>query len=318
MRILVADDSALVRAVLEEAVRALGHECVLAEDGDEAWRLFGRFAPDVVISDWLMPGLDGDELCRRIRDSPQGPYTYFILLTALDRANHVVHAMEAGADDYLRKPFDATELKARLITAARVTGLYAQLSAQQEKLEALNRRLFEDARRDALTQVGNRVALQEQLAQLSARAARSGHAFSLALFDVDRFKSLNDVSGHLEGDRALRQIAAALVDASRDTDAVFRYGGEEFVVVLPDEDLEGATRAAERLRERVASLALPHPGQGAGAIVTVSAGVAQLEPSDGDAFEPVLRRADAALYRAKDGGRNRVCVASPSVERLAA
>lgn len=305
MRILIADDSAVARLILQNALTRLGHAHEVAEDGEHAWELFQRGGADLVISDWMMPGMNGDQLCRRIRESSEGAYTYVVLLTSLEDKAHVLEGMEAGADDYLTKPFDIDDLQARLIAAARVTALHARLATQQEELERLNARLFSDSRRDALTGIGNRLAQGEELARLSARAARHGHTFSVALFDVDHFKRYNDGLGHLAGDAALKAVAGALAQTCRADDALFRYGGEELLVVLPEQDLTGAALAGERLRAAVEALGLPHPRE-QHSLVTVSVGVAQREPHDRGDCEALLKRADAALYRAKTLGRNRV------------
>jgi diguanylate cyclase (GGDEF)-like protein len=306
MNVLIAEDSATARAMLERTLSELGHTCIVAKDGEGAWELFKSGRPEVVISDWMMPGIDGDELCRRVREYPASSYTYFILLTALDAQAHIVLGMEAGADDFLKKPFDADDLRARLIAAERVTALYERVNAQQAELKTLNERLFAESRHDPLTAVGNRIALREELALLSARATRYGHAYAVALYDVDKFKAFNDTQGHLAGDHTLRAVADALAAGCRSGDAVYRYGGEEFVVLLPEQDLESAAAATERLRSAVAALAIAHPACGTGAVVTVSAGVAELEPSDAGDFEAVLKRADLALYRAKELGRDQV------------
>jgi two-component system, cell cycle response regulator len=311
MKVLIAEDSAVARVMLQTTLSSLGYEWIAAEDGDTAWELFLRYAPDVVISDWLMPGLDGDELCRRVRQHEDGSYTYFILLTSLAAQAHVVRGMQAGADDYLHKPVDTDDLHSRLISAARVNALHGRLRAQQAELEALNRALFEESRHDPMTRVGNRIALREHLTQLSGTAERYGHDYCIAMYDVDCFKSFNDTQGHLAGDDVLSAVAGALVSRARSGDAVYRYGGEEFVVVLPAQSLETAATAAEGMRQAVASLSIPHPACGEGAVVTVSGGVARLEQSDTGEFEAVLKRADAALYRAKGLGRNRIDVSDP-------
>jgi two-component system, cell cycle response regulator len=316
MNVLIAEDSATARALLSRTLSSLGHTCVVAEDGKAAWELFVRCDPEVVISDWMMPGMDGDELCRRVRDYPRAGYTYFILLTSLEARAHVVRGMESGADDYLKKPVDADDLHATLIAAARVTALRRRLDAQQSELAELNQKLFHESRHDALTGVGNRIALREQLEQLSGRVTRYGHSYCIALYDVDRFKTFNDSEGHLAGDEALRAVARALADGCRSGDAVYRYGGEEFVVVLPEQSLETAAAAAERMRADVAALAIAHPALGTGRVVTASAGVAALERSDRSDPELVLKRADAALYRSKELGRDRVSISgaeTPSV-----
>jgi two-component system chemotaxis response regulator CheY len=309
VKILIADDSAVARLLLQRALAQLGHEFAVAEDGARAWEMFQDSGADVVISDWMMPGMNGDDLCRNIRGTPRGSGTYVVLLTALEDKAHILEGMEAGADDYLTKPFDLDDLQARLIAAARVTALHARLATQQHELERLNEQLFRQSRLDALTGVGNRLAQGEELARLSARATRYGHTFSVALFDVDHFKGYNDGYGHLAGDEALKAVAGALADACRSGDVLFRYGGEELLVVLPEQDLAGAALAGERLRAAVEALALPHPREDQDH-VTVSVGIAQCMAADQHDCDLLLKRADAALYRAKRLGRNRVELAA--------
>ena len=305
MKVLIAEDSAVPRIMLERAVGELGHECVAATDGSAAWELFAEAGADVIISDWMMPGIDGDELCRRVRQAAPDCYTYFILLTSLGDSGYVLRAMESGADDYLKKPFETEDLRARLIAAARVTELHRRLSAQQQELEALNDKLFHESRHDPLTGLGNRIALREQLEQLTAMAMRYGHTYSIALLDLDCFKSYNDTCGHLAGDGVLQTVAAT-VASQRRADRAFRYGGEELLLVLPEQSATNGAVIAERVRAEVEALGLPHPGRGSDMVVTVSVGVAQLSAADNGDFEAVLARADASLYLAKALGRNRV------------
>ena len=308
MKILIADDSATPRLLLKRELERLGHECLVAEDGLQAWETFQGSGVDAVISDWMMPGLDGDELCRRVRADPNAPYAYFVLLTSLDDKRHIVAGMEAGADDYLTKPFGHEELETRLIAAARVSALHRKITAQQAELERLNELLFDDSRRDSLTGLGNRRRQDEDLQMLGDRAERYGDCFCVALFDVDRFKLFNDSAGHLAGDDVLRRVAAKLAHECRSGDAVYRYGGEELLVLLPSQTLDTARIAAERMRAAVEALAIPHPGIDPPGVVTVSGGVAAFEPERGDDVARLLKRADAALYEAKEGGRNRVAV----------
>ena len=286
MHILIADDDPGTRLVVAAAVARLGHECTIAENGAQAWQRFQEVAPDVVITDWEMPEMDGTELTRRIRSQVDVPYPYVIVLTARADQDHALHTMEAGADDLVFKPLRREELERMLVGAARVT--------------ALHRRLHRDARQDALTGLGNRHRLAEDLAAMHARAERYGHRWCVALADIDHFKGYNDGAGHLAGDALLRRVSAALADTVRGGDTVYRYGGEEFLVLLPEQTLETAALAAERLRAAVEDLAVPHP---AGGVVTISVGVAG--PAEGgEPPEQLVGRADAALYAAKDGGRN--------------
>jgi diguanylate cyclase (GGDEF)-like protein len=332
MRLLIAEDDAISRVILQKAVQKLGHDCLVAQDGAEAWRVFQDAGVDAVISDWMMPGLDGVELCRRVRASASDTYPYFILLTALGDKEHLLAGLQAGADDYLTKPLDRDELQVRLIAAARVTSLYRQLAEQKREVERLNHRLFEQARRDPLTQLRNRLQLQEDLEALRGLVARYGHRYGVVLCDVDHFKRYNDAYGHLAGDDVLRAVAATITRICRSGDLAYRYGGEEFLLLLPQQALDGAAAVVERLRGAVEALAIPHeakpapdavtmvvdpseriqaapsPAQPAPGVVTISAGVAALAPGGPKSVEDLLREADAALYRAKEAGRNRVAV----------
>ena len=295
MHILIADDDPGTRLIVAAAVERLGHECTIAEDGAQAWTLFQETAPDVVITDWEMPDVDGTELTSRIRSQVDVPYPYVIVLTARADEDHALHTMEAGADDLVFKPLRREELERMLVAAARVT--------------ALHRRLHTDSRQDALTGLGNRHRLGEDLAAMQARGERYGHRWCVALVDIDHFKGYNDGAGHLEGDAVLRRMGALLSETVRGGDTVYRYGGEEFLVLLPEQTLETAALAAERLREAVEDLAAPHP---AGGVVTISVGVAG--PAElGKPADELVRRADAALYAAKAAGRNRVEIGAAPV-----
>ena len=313
MRILIAEDDAVTRRILQVAVERAGHECAVAVDGEDAWARYAGFEPDVLITDWMMPHLDGVELCRRVRAHERPGYCYVILLSALADREHAVAGTRAGADDYLAKPLNRSDLEVRLIAAARVTELHRRLAAQRAELERLSEQHYEDARRDALMGIGNRRRLLEDLGALAARTARYGHAYCLALCDIDNFKRYNDAFGHPAGDEVLRAVARQLAATCRRGDAVYRYGGEELVVVLPEQDLASAAVAGERLRGAVQELALPHPGNPPAGVVTVSVGVADVPAGQPDDALELLGPVDAALYRAKARGRNRVeVVASPA------
>jgi diguanylate cyclase (GGDEF)-like protein len=288
MHVLIADDDPGTRLLVSSCVERLGHRCTIAADGAEAWRLYQQDTPEVVITDWEMPGMNGTALSRAIRARGDGSYAYVIVLTGAADEEAARTTMEAGADDLLLKPPDLAQLERKLIAAGRVT--------------ALHRRLHEDARHDTLTGLGNRLRLAEDLEALCGRVERYGHSYCVALFDIDDFKGYNDAAGHLAGDAALRAVAGALQQQIRTGDAVYRYGGEEFLVLLPEQSLESAGLAAERLHAAVGELRLPHPS---GGVVTVSAGVAGLGEKT-TRPDHVFELADQALYRAKQGGRNRV------------
>ena len=310
MKVLVVDDSAAYRRLLESSVLAFGHDCVVAADGMEAWRLFEKGGADVVISNWVMPGIEGDELCRLVRRSGY-PYAYFILFSAREGRRNVMHGMEAGADDYLAKPLDEGELEACLVNAERVTGLYRKLAEQQGELERLNGELFQQSRQDALTQIGNRLRMEEDLATTEGNVDRYGQGYAVALCDIDHFKAFNDLRGHQAGDDALRMVAAALQRTCRQGDAVYRYGGEELLVLLPRQKPALAAAAAERMRAAVEGLRVPNPCDAASPTLTISIGIAMRDAETEGSVERVLEEADAALYRAKDAGRNRVVVVEP-------
>ncbi len=294
MKILIADDDAVSRTILRRAIEKFGHECLAAEDGEKAWRLYEEnLDVDVIISDWMMPNVDGLELCRRVRSADRECYTYFIFLTALGDKEHLLMGMEAGGDDYLTKPLDRDELQVRLISASRVTSLH--------------RRLFEQAREDSLTGLGNRLRLREDVKTLIGQAERYGHSYCLLLCDIDYFKLYNDHYGHLAGDEALRAVAKIIQGHCRSGDAAYRFGGEEFLVILPEQNPKTAKITAERLRIAVEDLRVEHEKSPFG-VVTVSVGVAgfSAEEDSTRVVGDLLQKADGALYLAKQAGRNHV------------
>ncbi len=305
LKVLVVDDDEDARATLEDSVRQLGHECRSARDGLEAWDMHQIDPADVILSDWKMPRMDGLELCRRTRaTAADGPYTYFIFLTGFADKDHFIRGMEAGADDYHPKPVDLDELQARLTSAQRVVALYRKLAEKNSALRRDSEASFDLARIDPLTSVANRLRMDEDLDGIWALWKRYGRQYVAAICDIDEFKEFNDRFGHLSGDEVLHKIAQTMRGELREGDGLYRYGGEEFVVILPEQSLADATLAMDRLRRAVERLAIP-TANGIGT-VTISVGVAALEsPRDGTR-EDWLRRADAALYRAKAGGRNRV------------
>jgi two-component system chemotaxis response regulator CheY len=310
MKILLADDEPTSLLIAATAIQALGHECQTVTDGAQAWDAFQHGRPDVVISDWMMPGLTGVELCRNIRIRTAGNCTYFIMVTGQGAHAQIVEGMRAGADDYLLKPLDPDDLEIRLIAAARVTAEQRRLAEQRTALIGRNDELAAIAMRDPLTGLANRRALDEDLDLLDARVVRYGQRYCLALIDVDRFKSYNDTYGHPAGDDVLRAVAAQLKDQARRGDAVYRYGGEEFLCIFPEQSLATATVAAERMRSGLEQMAIPHAGAATG-VLTISAGLAMLDPGDSRSVGDVVKSADDALYRAKELGRNRIEHASP-------
>ncbi|GAC1531275.1 MAG: diguanylate cyclase [Acidimicrobiales bacterium] len=284
-------------------MEALGHECAVVENGEQAWQQLTESGADVLITDWMMPGLDGLELCRRIRAEANGTYTYLIVATSMGERENVLAGMHAGADDYLTKPIDPFDLEARLIAAERVTSLHAQLSRYRAELVRV-------ACTDPLTQLRNRLSLTDHLSELHARSERYGRPYCLIMCDVDLFKIYNDTYGHQAGDRALQAIASVLSKEARMGDDVYRYGGEEFLLLLPEQSSSSAAVLAERLRQMVEALGMDRHGGAPGRAITISLGIAEFRPSNRTSSEELLNSADAALYQAKVEGRNRVVLAS--------
>jgi two-component system cell cycle response regulator len=301
LEVLVVDDDAVAREIVAKAVKGLGYSCRTAPDGFSALETIADRHADVVISDWSMPGMTGAELCQKTRArAEENPYTYFILLTAFSDREHLLGGMAAGADDYQTKPVDLDELEARLMSASRVVALHRRLALRTADLRRDSQRFYQASRTDTLTGIGNRLAMDEELTSVRDRASRYGHRFCLALGDIDRFKSYNDKFGHLAGDDILRRISGTIKLSVRASDRVFRYGGEEFVVVLPQQPLSEAAAAMDRVRLAIEALKIP---AAEGGVVTMSFGVAELH---NEKVEEWLALADAALYSAKRAGRNRV------------
>ena len=246
----------------------------------------------------MMPGMDGVEICRRIRSANREPYIYILLLTARTESHDLIEGMDAGADDYLTKPFNAHELRVRLHAGRRILDLQEELLKAREALR-------EQATHDGLTGLLNRTTILDKLDDELSRAVRTGTPVSVLMTDLDRFKSINDTHGHLAGDAVLREAARRLKSAARRYDSVGRYGGEEFLVVLPGCDASDAALQAERMREAIG--ATPFLASSQPISVTVSLGVACVSHC---APEALVREADDALYEAKAQGRNRVVVHS--------
>ncbi len=316
MRVLIVDDEAVPRLMLKMAVESFGHDCMVAEDGSEAWDIYQNTGIQVIISDRMMPGLDGIELCRRVRQRPQDGYTYFVFLTALGEKRELLSGIQAGADDYLTKPLDPDDLHMCLLVAARITALHRELQEQRSELKRLNQQLFEQGRRDPLTQMGNRLRLMEDMHSVIAQAQRYGQHYCVAMCDIDHFKSYNDCYGHLAGDEVLRSVAKVITETCRASDVAYRYGGEEFMLVLPEPSAVQAFAAAERVRKAIEALAIPHAAAPPPGIITVSIGIASLEPADPNAVHLWFKRADEALYRAKQAGRNRVAASGPTATAI--
>ena len=301
MRVLIAEDDPISRRLLERTLSKWNYEVVVTCDGDEAWKLLRRAdSPKLAILDWMMPGTSGVDVCRKLRRLTGREYVYIILLTAKGNRDDLVEGMDAGADDYIVKPFDARELHVRVRAAQRIIDLQAELIAAREALRV-------QATRDALTGLWNRAAIFDILRRELARARRKETYVAVLMADVDHFKKVNDTYGHQAGDAVLRDVAGRMESVVRDYDAVGRYGGEEFLIVSSECDLTHGVELAERVRERIASKPFATPAGQLNA--TISLGVAAVrgpEHLDGDAL---VRAADEALYQAKQAGRNRTILA---------
>jgi diguanylate cyclase (GGDEF)-like protein len=311
MKILIAEDDPASRTMLQKMLERWGYDVVLACDGETAWDVLNDpDPPQLAILDWIMPKPDGIELCRRIRamedqtggDFAQeideegcGTYIYIILLTAKSEKENMILGLQAGADDYIIKPFNPDELQARLRVGSRILKLQGQLVAIQHKLQNM-------ARIDYLTSIFNRRAIIQQLKKEIARSSRDHTPISLAMLDIDHFKAVNDTHGHAVGDAVLQQCVQSVKSYLRDYDIVGRFGGEEFLIVLPGADLQQAREVCERIRLEVQNRDITV--RGARLRLTISLGVASWTPEM--SADQLIMKADDALYLAKRKGRDRV------------
>ena len=298
MKILVADDSIVSRHLLDATLRKWGYEVVIACDGKEAWEILQQpDAPSLAILDWMMPGMTGLAVCQLVRQHAREPYTYILLLTSKSLKEDLVEGMESGADDYITKPFDQHELKVRLRAGTRLVELQSELLAAREALR-------EQATKDSLTKLWNRSSLLEILVRELARADRELRPVGVVLVDLDHFKNINDTFGHFAGDAVLREAAQRMQAAIRPYDGIGRYGGEEFLIILPGCDLQSASTQAERLRNQIAKEQFVLPESSF--TLTASFGATSALPGQAATAEGLIRKADEALYLAKRRGRNRV------------
>jgi two-component system cell cycle response regulator len=297
MIVLVAEDSTFYRQVITGHLRDWGFDFQCAKDGKQAWEaLVSDNAPRLALLDWVLPEIDGVEVCRRVRARAEGqPYTYTILLTSKSQKQEMLEAMEAGADDFVSKPFDPLELQARLLVGKRIIEL-------QQKLFSANSALHFAANHDFLTRVSNRAAILAFLQRELARSRRDGAPLGVMLVDVDNFKNVNDQLGHEAGDCVLQELAKRFCDNLREYDGVGRYGGEEFLLVLPNCDLRTTLRRADEIRNLIAQT--PVSTSAGDMTITISAGATVAGHTE--SVEALLRSIDAALYQAKRNGRNRV------------
>jgi diguanylate cyclase (GGDEF)-like protein len=304
--VLIAEDDAVSRRLLEQAVHSWGYATVCVTDGASALaKLSSPNGPRLAILDWEMPGLSGPQVCRILRARTASPYVYLVLLTARTAREHLVTGLASGADDYVLKPFDPIELQLRVRTGQRIVELQHELLAARQELE---RR----ANHDALTGAANRGAVLSKVESEAARSARQGTHYCLILFDLDFFKRINDSHGHRAGDIVLKEAVRRAQIELRPYDVLGRYGGEEFMVLLPGCELRAGAVVAERLRKCIAEA--PFEIDKLSIDVTASFGiVCSSQPHN--SLEMLVDAADSALYRAKANGRNRIELAKPSSSR---
>lgn len=308
MKILLADDEPIARTMLEHWITGWGYEPVCVRDGREALAaLEGDPEIRMAVLDWVMPEMDGVDICRKLREHAREPYVYVILLTARDHKKDLVHGLDSGADDYLVKPCNPIELRVRLRAGRRVVELQQQLIDAREELRV-------KAMRDALTGVLNRGAILDYAKRELSRGQRMQQPLSVVMADLDRFKRINDKYGHAVGDAVLVAASERMGAAIRNYDSLGRLGGEEFLLVLPECGVEASQQVAERVR----SLLIDSPvASDAGDLpVTASFGVASTDQCPDARLERVVRAADLAMYRAKCDGRNRVVVAEDTDWRV--
>ena len=299
MKILIIEDELIFRRMVKKYLLDAGYEIVEAEDGLSAWELFQKEPFQLVITDWMMPGLDGPELVHKIRTSGQKSYTYIIMLTAMDDKDNIVLGLESGADEYLTKPFNSRELIARVASGMRILRLEEELMQARIQMEAL-------AMHDGLTGLLNRRAIEEYAEAEFNMADRKKQAMSVILLDIDHFKNVNDRFGHKFGDVVLRQVAQTLKEDLRNYDRVGRWGGEEFLLILPDTELKDAVTVAERLRSKTAAVQTSLEN-GETFSIHISLGTA-CTTGQFQSLAKLIDAADQALYQAKQSGRDRVCV----------
>lgn len=300
MKILIAEDENTTRRRLEKFLKDMDYEVISCKDGLDAWEVIqSENAPNLLILDWMMPGMNGVEICRKVREQGREPYTYILLLTMKDKQEDIIYGMEAGADDYITKPFNQHELRVRLKAGRRIVEMNKELL---DAREVLRKKVIYDN----LTGLYSRHYMLEILEKEYARALRHQTDLSCLLIDIDYFKVINDTFGHVFGDSVLREFSASLKLVARKYDFIFRYGGEEFMILLPNTGIDGARSVAEKIRS-ICESKVYKDGINV-TIATVSIGVSSVKNHQPSESNELIAFADKALYRSKSKGRNRVSV----------
>ena len=313
VRVLVVDDLPDTVEILRARRESRGYQVDTAETGEEALQRVKSAPPQLILCDVMMPGIDGYEVARRIKDDARTgalPFIPIILVTALGETEHIVQGLNTGADDYIAKPYHFQELEARVRAMLRIKRLQDELDQKNRELEVANKRLRKLSITDGLTELYNHRHVHELLRDEFERSRRTEEPLAVTMIDLDKFKSVNDTYGHPTGDVVLYETARILRETAREIDMVGRYGGEEFIVILPNTDEAEAAAFAERVRTAVEAHVYRDPDTSVELRMTCSSGAASFPAEGVDAPEQLLKKADAALYVAKESGRNRVVRAS--------
>lgn len=304
MKILIAEDDQISSKILEKNLTDWGYQAVLARSGEEAWDSLRDPDLRMAILDWMMPGMDGIEICRKIRRRKKYKYTYIILLSAKDRRQDIIAGLSSGADDYMTKPVNFLELKARLQTGRRIVDL-------EDKLLLIQNQLKDLASRDSLTKLWNRDEIIKFLREELERGQREQKPTGVIMLDVDFFKKINDFYGHHIGDKAILFIVSRLKKKVRKSDKIGRYGGDELIIILPNCGSHEITVVAERLRAAVAQRGIKTEADTIP--VTISVGCASSDRSPLPTAERLIKLSDEALLKAKKRGRNCVYADESSI-----
>lgn len=300
MQVLIAEDDGISRHVLTKSLEQWQYDVISTKNGEDAWAVLQQTdAPHMAILDWMMPGMDGVDVCRRLRQMQKDPQPYIILLTGKSQKRNLVQAFDAGVDDYITKPFNADELRVRVRAGEQIIRLQVQSAVAMESLR-------KQATHDALTGILNRTAILQATEQAFARSSRTNTPMAVIMVDLDQFKQINDAHGHSAGDYVLTEVTKSMASLIRSYEAIGRYGGEEFLIVLSDCDSKNAINIAERLRQEIEQREFVYAGERLK--LTASFGVSSSSfphPS----INLLINAADTMLYKSKNNGRNIVTAA---------